>query len=79
MELFELEGTLKGHLVQFPYSELGYPQLDQVLRAQSTFCITLKTHGLNEKRSPSLFARGAMSKAESYGRRFFACFSISKI
>lgn len=76
MELFELKGTLKGHLVQFPYNELGHPQLDQVLRA---FCIMLNTHSLNEKRSPSLFACGAMSKAESYGHRFFGCFSISKI
>ena len=29
MELFELEGTFKGHLVQLPCSEQGHPQLHQ--------------------------------------------------
>ena len=37
MELFELEGTFKGHLVQLPCSEQGHLQLDQVLRAQSGY------------------------------------------
>jgi len=31
--LFELEGTIKGHLVQLPYNAQGHPQLHQVLRA----------------------------------------------
>jgi len=30
MELFEWEGTLKGHLVQFPCNEWGLQQLHQV-------------------------------------------------
>jgi len=29
-ESLELEGTFKGHLVQFLYIEQGHPQLDQV-------------------------------------------------
>ena len=29
INLFELEGTFKGHLVQFLYSEQGHPPLDQ--------------------------------------------------
>ena len=33
VELFELEGTLKGHLIQLPCNEQGHLQLDQVLRA----------------------------------------------
>jgi len=33
IEWFELEGTLKGHLVQPPCNEQGHPQLHQVLRA----------------------------------------------
>ena len=32
-ERFELEGTVKGHLVQLPCSEQGCPQLHQELRA----------------------------------------------
>jgi len=32
-ESFELEGTLKGHLVQPPCSAQGHLQLHQVLRA----------------------------------------------
>jgi len=35
MELFELEGTLKGHLVHPPCNEWGHPQLHQALRAPS--------------------------------------------
>ena len=38
-ELFELEGTLKGHLVQLPCSEQGHLQLNQV--AQSLVQLTL--------------------------------------
>jgi len=30
IELFELEGALKDHLVQFPCHEQGHMQLDQV-------------------------------------------------
>jgi len=33
IESFELEGTLKGHLVQLPCSEQGHLQVHQVLRA----------------------------------------------
>ena len=33
LELFKLEGALKGHLVQLPCSEQGHLQLYQVLRA----------------------------------------------
>jgi len=33
MELFELEETLKGHLVQPPCKEQGHLQLNQVLIA----------------------------------------------
>ena len=33
MESLALEGTLKGHLVQFPYSEQGCAQLDQLAPA----------------------------------------------
>ena len=29
VELFELEGTLKGHLIQLPCNEQGHLQLDQ--------------------------------------------------
>ena len=32
-ELFELEGTLEGHLVQLPCNEWGHPQLHRELRA----------------------------------------------
>ena len=34
-EWLQLEGTLKGHLVQLPCNEQGHPQLHQVLRAWS--------------------------------------------
>ena len=33
LELFELERTLKGHLVQLPCNEQGHLQLSQLLRA----------------------------------------------
>lgn len=35
-ELLELDGTFKGHLFQFPYSEQEHAQLHQVLRARSS-------------------------------------------
>ena len=35
-ELFELEGTLKGHLVQLSCSVQGHLQLHQVFRAPSS-------------------------------------------
>ena len=33
IELFELEGTFKGHVVQLPCSEQGHAQLSHMLRA----------------------------------------------
>ena len=39
MELFELEGTLKGHLAQLPCNGQGHLQLDQVLGALSTLTL----------------------------------------
>lgn len=39
IEPFELEGTRKGHLVQLPCNEQGYPQLYQVLRALSSLIL----------------------------------------
>ena len=36
---FELEGTLKGHVVQVPCNEQGHPQLHQVLRAPSSLTL----------------------------------------
>ena len=33
IELFELEGTLKGHLVQFLCNEQGHLQLDEVAQS----------------------------------------------
>jgi len=41
IESFELEGTLKGHLVQLPYSEQGHPQLNQVFRAPSSLILNV--------------------------------------
>ena len=35
-ESFELEGTLKGHLVQLPCIEQGYLQLDEVAQSPSS-------------------------------------------
>lgn len=37
-ELFELEGTIKGHLAQLPCNDQGHLQLDQV--AQSLPCLS---------------------------------------
>jgi len=42
MELFELEGTLKGHLAQLPLTKQLYLQLDQV--AQSPVQPDLECH-----------------------------------
>jgi len=36
IEPFQLEGTLKGHLVHLPCNKQGHPQLHQVLRAPSS-------------------------------------------
>ena len=41
----ELEGTLKGHLVQPPCSEHGHPQVDQVLRAPSSLTLGVSRDG----------------------------------
>ena len=43
MESFELEGTLKGHLVQIPCNEQGHLQLDQ--GAQSICCCKILCNG----------------------------------
>ena len=40
---FELEGTLKSHLVQLPCNEQGHLQLHRVLRALSIHKHTLST------------------------------------
>ena len=39
MESFELEGTLKGHLVPLFCNEQGHPQLHQELRAPSSLTL----------------------------------------
>jgi len=44
-ESFELEGTLKGHLVQLPCTERGYIQLEQVLSAPSSLTLNISRHG----------------------------------
>jgi len=40
-ESFELEGSLKGHLVQLPGNEQGHLQLHQVLRAPSSLTLSV--------------------------------------
>ena len=45
IELFELEGTFKGHLVQLPCNEQGCLQLDQVLRALSSLTVNVSKDG----------------------------------
>ena len=45
IELFELEETLKGHLVQIPCSEQGHLQLHQVLRAPSSLTLRVSKDG----------------------------------
>ena len=44
-ESLELEGTLKGDLVQLPCNEQGHPQLDQVLRALSSLTSNVSKDG----------------------------------
>ena len=44
-ESLELEGTLKGDLVQLPCNEQGHPQLDQVLRALSSLTSNVSRDG----------------------------------
>ena len=45
IDLFELEGTLKGHLAQLPCSEQGHPQLHHVLRAPSNLTLGVSKCG----------------------------------
>jgi len=45
MELFELEGTFKGHLIQLPCSEKGHLQLHQMLRAPSRLILNVSRDG----------------------------------
>lgn len=45
MDLFELEGTLKGHQIQFPCNEQGHLQLRQVLRALSILTLGISRDG----------------------------------
>jgi len=45
IELFELEGALKCHLVQHPCSEQGDLQLDQVLRSRSRLTLNVSGDG----------------------------------
>jgi len=37
IEVFELEGTFKGHIVQLPCREQGHLQLDQVFLRKCSF------------------------------------------
>ena len=41
IELFELEGTFKDHLVQLPCNEKGHLQLHQVLRALTSLTLNV--------------------------------------
>lgn len=41
IELFELEGPFKGHLVQLPFKEQGCLQLEQVLRDLSNLAFNV--------------------------------------
>ena len=45
MELLELEGNFKGHLVQLPCNEQGHLQLHQVLRAPSSLTLSVSRNG----------------------------------
>ena len=45
IELFELEGSLKSHLVQLPCNEQGHLQLHQVLRAPSSLILSVSRDG----------------------------------
>ena len=46
IELFELEGSLKGHLVQLPCNEQGCLQLHPVLRTLSSLTLNVFRHPL---------------------------------
>ena len=52
-ESFELEGTLKGHLV--PCNEQGHPQLHQVLRALSSLTLVASKDRASTTSLDSLF------------------------
>ena len=45
IECFELEGTIKGHLVQLPCKERGHLQLHQVLRSPSSLTLGVSKGG----------------------------------
>jgi len=50
IESFELEGTLKGHLVQLFHSERRHPQLHQVLRVPSSLSL-----GVSRDRATTIY------------------------
>ena len=45
IESFELEGTIKGHLLQLPCNEQGHLQLDQMLEAPSSLTLSVFRDG----------------------------------
>ncbi len=45
IEPFELEGTVKSHLVQLLYNEQGHLQLHQVLRALYSLILNVSRDG----------------------------------
>ena len=53
IESFELEGTLKGHPVQLPCNEQGYPQLNQGAQSPSSLTLAVSRGRVT---SPSLLA-----------------------
>jgi len=67
--LFELEGTLKGHLVQLPCTEQGHLQLHQVLRAPSSLTRSVCRDGAPTKMEKMLFARLFAGATKSSCRR----------
>ena len=50
-ESFELEGILKGHLVQLLCSEHGHLQLNKVLRALSSLTLNSSRDGEMERKA----------------------------
>ena len=68
IELFELEGTVKGHLVQLPCSEQGCLQLDRVLTAPSNLTSL-------DRRPPPLLATCA-SASPLYCKKLFPYIQI---
>ena len=54
-ELFELEGTFKGHLVQLPCTEQGHPELDLVLQAPSSLILSVYRDGASTTSLGNLF------------------------